>query len=140
MIVVGTKEELQEAIKNKVDSIRIEGPYAGIVAQKIRSRKKVKKVAIGVGTLALVGGVIAAPFTGGASLAGSAVGLTAMGLTVGAVTLTTTQLAMLLGVGGSLLAYSIHEKSILDTKQSIFRAGRNSPPAVQPASRKVDPV
>ena len=74
MIVVRTKEELQEAIKNKVDSIRIEGPYAGIVAQKIRSRKKVKKVAIGVGTLALVGGVIAAPFTGGASLAGSAVG------------------------------------------------------------------
>jgi hypothetical protein len=95
MVVVRTKEELQEAIKNKVDSIRIEGPYAGIVAQKIRSRKTVKKVAIGVGTLALVGGVIAAPFTGGASLAGSAVGLTAMGLTVGAITITTTQLAML---------------------------------------------
>lgn len=109
MVVVRTKEELQEAIKNKVDSIRIEGPYAGIVAQKIRSRKK-KKMAMGVGTLALVGGVVAAPFTGGASLAGSAAGLTAMGLAVGAVTLTTTQLAMLLGVGGPLLAYSIHEK------------------------------
>ena len=103
MVVVRTKEELQEAIKNKVDSIRIEGPYAGIVAQKVRSRKKVKKVAIGVGTLALVGGVIAAPFTGGASLAGSAVGLTAMGLTVGAVTITTTQLAMLLGFGASAI-------------------------------------
>ena len=100
MVVVRTKEELQEAIKNKVDSIRIEGPYAGIVAQKIRSRKKVKKVAIGVGTLALVGGVIAAP------LAGSAVGLTAMGLTVGAVTITTTQLAMLLGFG----AFAIYKK------------------------------
>lgn len=106
MVVVRTKEELQETIKNKVDSIRIEGPYAGIVAQKIRSRKKVKKVAIGVGTLALVGGVIAAPFTGGASLAGSAVGLTAMGLTVGAVTITTTQLAMLLGFG----AFAIYKK------------------------------
>ena len=106
MVVVRTKEELQEAIKNKVDSIRIEGPYAGIVAQKIRSRKKVKKVAIGVGTLALVGGVIAAPFTGGASLAGSAVGLTAMGLTVGAITITTTQLAMLLGFG----AFAIYKK------------------------------
>ena len=106
MVVVRTKEELQEDIKNKVDSIRIEGPYAGIVAQKIRSRKKVKKVAIGVGTLALVGGVIAAPFTGGASLAGSAVGLTAMGLTVGAVTITTTQLAMLLGFG----AFAIYKK------------------------------
>lgn len=43
MVVVRTKEELQEAIKNKVDSIRIEGHYAVIVAQKIRSRKKVKK-------------------------------------------------------------------------------------------------
>ena len=106
MVVVRTKEELQEAIKNKVDSIRIEGPYAGIVAQKIRSRKKVKKVAIGVGTLALVGAVIAAPFTGGASLAGSAVGLTAMGLTVGAITITTTQLAMLLGFG----AFAIYKK------------------------------
>lgn len=106
MVVVRTKEELQEAIKNKVDSIRIEGPYAGIVAQKIRSRKKVKKVAIGVGTLALVGGVVAAPFTGGASLAGSAVGLTAMGLTVGAITITTTQLAMLLGLG----AFAIYKK------------------------------
>lgn len=106
MVVVRTKEELQEAIKNKVDSIRIEGPYAGIVAQKIRSRKKVKKVAIGVGTLALVGGVIAAPFTGGASLAGSAAGLTAMGLTVGAITISTTQLAMLLGLG----AFAIYKK------------------------------
>ena len=106
MVVVRTKEELQEAIKNKVDSIRIEGPYAGIVAQKIRSRKKVKKVAIGVGTLALVGGVIAAPFTGGASLAGSAVGLTALGWTFGAITITTTQLAMLLGFG----AFAIYKK------------------------------
>ena len=63
-------------------------------------------MAIGVGTLALVGGVIAAPFTGGASLAGSAVGLTAMGLTVGAITITTTQLAMLLGFG----AFAIYKK------------------------------
>ena len=106
MVVVGTKEELQEAIKNKVDSIRIEGPYAGIVAQKIRSRKKVKKVAIGVGTLALVGGVIAAPFTGGASLAGSVAGATAMGLTVGTITISTAELAMILGFA----AYAINKK------------------------------
>ena len=106
MIVVRTKEELQEAIKNKVDSIRIEGPYAGIVAQKIRSRKKVKKVAIGVGTLALIGGVIAAPFTGGASLAGSVAGATAMGLTVGTITISTAELAMILGFA----AYVINKK------------------------------
>ena len=106
MVVVRTKEELREAIKNKVDSIRIEGPYAGIVAQKIRSRKKVKKVAIGVGTLALIGGVIAAPFTGGASLAGSVAGATAMGLTVGTITISTAELAMILGFA----AYVINKK------------------------------
>ena len=106
MIVVRTKEELQEAIKNKVDSIRIEGPYAGIVVQKIRSRKKVKKMAMGVGALALVGGVVAAPFTGGASLAGSAAGLTAMGLTVGTVTISTAELAMILGFA----AYALNKK------------------------------
>lgn len=70
-------------------------------------KKEGEKVAIGVGTLALVGGVIAAPFTGGASLAGSAVGLTAMGLTVGAITITTTQLAMLLGFGAFAIYKSI---------------------------------
>lgn len=106
MVVVRTKEELQEAINNKVDSIRIEGPYAGIVAKKVRSRKKAKKVAMGVGTLALVGGFVAAPFTGGVSLGGSAMGLTAMGLTVGAITISTAQLTMLLGLG----AFAIYKK------------------------------
>jgi len=106
MVVVRTKEELQEAIKNKVDSIRIEGPYAGIVAKKIRSRKKLKKIAMGAGALALMGGFVAAPFTGGISLAGSVMGATAMGLTIGAITLTTTQLAMILG----LVGYAIHKE------------------------------
>lgn len=106
MVVVRTKDELQEAIKNKVDSIRIEGPYAGIVAQKIRSRKKVKKMAMGVGALALVGGVVAAPFTGGVSLAGSVAGATAMGLTVGTITISTAELAMILGFA----AYAINKK------------------------------
>lgn len=100
MVVVRTKEELQEAVKNKATSIRIEGPYAGIVAKKIRSRKKVKKVAMGVGALALVGGVVMAPFISGASLAGSAMGIAAMGLTVGTITISAVELAMLLGFTG----------------------------------------
>lgn len=73
MIVVRTKEELQEAIKNKVDSIRIEDPYAKTFANAVRSRRrkaKVAKGAIGFGALAVIGGLAAAPFTGGASLAG----------------------------------------------------------------------
>ena len=79
MIVVRTKEELQEAIKNKVDSIRIEGPYAKIFANAVRSRRrkaKVAKGAIGFGALAVIGGLAAAPFTGGASLAGTVMGAT----------------------------------------------------------------
>ena len=96
MIVVRTKEELQEAIKNKVDSIRIEGPYAKIFA----------KGAIGFGALAVIGGLAAAPFTGGASLAGTVMGATAMGLTIGAVTISTAELAMILGFA----VYALNKK------------------------------
>lgn len=108
MIVVRTKEELQEAIKNKVDSIRIEDPYAKTFANAVRSRRRKAKVkgAIGFGTLAVIGGLAAAPFTGGASLAGTVMGATAMGLTVGTVTISTAELAMILGFA----AYALNKK------------------------------
>ena len=110
MIVVRTKEELQEAVKNKTTSIRIEGPYAKEFANTIRSRKRkantAKKTAMGVGALALIGGIAAAPFTGGVSLAGSVVGATAMGLTIGTITISTAELAMILG----LAAYALNKK------------------------------
>lgn len=108
MITVKTKDELEQAIKdNKGESIRVEGPYAKALAKKIRSKKKIGKVAIAGGALALIGGVVAAPFTGGTSLAGSAAGVVAMGATIGTITLTTTELAMILGVGGLLGGYAI---------------------------------
>ena len=110
MIVVRTKEELQKAVKNKTTSIRIEGPYAKEFANTIRSRKKkaeiAKKTAMGVGTLVLIGGIAAAPFTGGVSLAGSVVGATAMGLTIGTITISTAELAMILGFA----AYALNKK------------------------------
>ena len=106
MIVVRTKEELQEAIKNKVDSIRIEDPYAKTFANAVRSRRRKAKVAIGFGALAVIGGLAAAPFTGGASLAGTVMGATAMGLTVGTVTISTAELAMILGIA----AYALNKK------------------------------
>ena len=96
MITVYNKQELQEALKNKGQKIRVEGSYANELAQKIHRKKKVSK-AVMVG-----GGLAAAPFTGGASLAGSAAGIAAMGFTAGAVTLTTAQLALILGVSASL--------------------------------------
>lgn len=112
MITVRTKNELEQAIKNNrnKECIRVEGPYAKTLANKFRSKKRVKKVskiAMAGGALAIVGGLVAAPFTGGASLAGSAAGATAMGLTIGTVTITTTELAMILGVGGLLGRYAI---------------------------------
>ena len=110
MIVVRTKEELQEAVKNKTTSIRIEGPYAKEFANTIRSRKRkaktAKKIAMGVGALALIGCIAAAPITGGVSLAGSVAGATAMGLTVGTITISTAELAMILGFA----AYAINKK------------------------------
>ena len=106
MVVVRTKDELQEAIKNKVDSIRIEDPYAKTFANAVRSRRRKAKVAIGFGALAVIGGLAAAPFTGGASLAGTVMGATAMGLTVGTVTISTAELAMILGFA----AYALNKK------------------------------
>lgn len=109
MVTVRTKQELEVALKNKATSIRIEGPYAKEFANTIRERKRkantAKKTAMGVGALALIGGIAAAPFTGGVSLAGSVVGATAMGLTVGTITISTAELAMILGFA----AYAINK-------------------------------
>lgn len=106
MVTVRTKQELEVAMKNKTASIRIEGPYAKTFANAVRSRKRKTNVAVGVGALALIGGVAAAPFTGGASLAGTVMGATAMGLTVGTVTISTAELAMILGFA----AYALNKK------------------------------
>lgn len=117
MITVYNKQELQEALKNKEQKIRVEGSYANELAQKIHRKKKVSKaVMVGEAVVAL-GGLAAAPFTGGTSLAGSVAGMAAMGITAGAVTLTTAQLALILGVSASLLGYAIHKKYKITIKR-----------------------
>lgn len=112
MVIVRSKQELEVAMKNKAASIRIESPYAKTFANAVRSRRrkaKVAKGAIGFGALAVIGGLVAAPFTGGASLAGTVMGATAMGLTVGTVTISTAELAMILG----FTAYALNKKYII---------------------------
>lgn len=112
MVIVRSKQELEVAMKNKAASIRIEGPYAKTFANAVRSRRrkaKVAKGAIGFGALAVIGGLVAAPFTGGASLAGTVMGATAMGFTVGTVTISTAELAMILGFA----AYALNKKYII---------------------------
>ena len=106
MITVRSKQELEGAVKNKTASVRIGGPYAKTFANAVRSRRRKAKVAIGFGALAVIGGLAAAPFTGGASLAGTVMGATAMGLTVGTVTICTAELAMILGFA----AYALNKK------------------------------
>lgn len=106
MITVRSKQELEVALKNKTASVRIEGPYAKTFANAVRSSRRKAKVAIGFGALAVIGGLAAAPFTGGASLAGTVMGATAMGLTVGTVTICTAELAMILGFA----AYALNKK------------------------------
>ena len=106
MITVRSKQELEVALKNKTASVRIEGPYAKTFANAVRSRRRKAKVAIGFGALAVIGGLAAAPFTGGASLAGTVMGATAMGLTIGTVTISTAELAMILGFA----AYALNKK------------------------------
>lgn len=64
MITVRSKQELEVALKNKTASVRIEGPYAKTFANAVRSRRKKTKVAVGVGALAVIGGIATAPFTG----------------------------------------------------------------------------
>ena len=106
MITERSKQELEVALKNKTASVRIEGPYAKTFANAVRSRRRKAKVAIGFGALAVIGGLAAAPFTGGASLAGPVIAATAMGLTVGTVTICTAELAMILGFA----AYALNKK------------------------------
>lgn len=119
MITVYNKQELQEALKNKGQKIRVEGSYANELAQKIHRKKKVSKAVMVGGAVVALGELAAAPFTGGASLAGSAAGIAAMGITAGAtaVTLTTAQLALILGVSASLLGYAIHKKYKITIKR-----------------------
>ena len=76
-ITVTTEKELKKAIQEKYDKIIVEGDLAKkvIQAEKI---KKLSPAAMGILTTccaAAVGGTVAAPFTGGASLGVSAVAL-----------------------------------------------------------------
>ena len=107
MKTVYTKEQLEETLK-KGETALVKGSLASEICEKYKTRKKVcKSTAIAGGAIA-VAGIVAAPFTGGTSLAGTAVGLGAMGLTIGAITISIGELALLLGAG--LAVYGICKK------------------------------
>lgn len=69
----------------------------GEIARQLAKKKKRKRAArIGVGGALIIGGIVAIPLTGGASLLGT-LGAAAVGLTVGTITISAAELAILLG-------------------------------------------
>ena len=93
MVTVYTKEELEQALRAKESHIRIKGELAEVIKKKVKRQKTAKK--IGIGTAAIgAAALIAAPLTGGASLIA---GAGAMGLTIGTVTVSAAELAILVG-------------------------------------------
>lgn len=93
MVTVSTKEGLKKAIENRETKILV----IGELAKTMRKKAKVKKVSAAGAAALIIGGVVAIPFSGGASAGLTAMGLTAMGLTVGTVTVSTAELAILCG-------------------------------------------
>ena len=89
--------------------IVVKGAFAEELKKKATHQKRAKKGAIIGGGALVLGGLALAPFTGGASAAGAAAGATA--LTVGSLSLTTAELAIIVGGGiamaGLLKGYNI---------------------------------
>lgn len=90
MVTVYTKQELAKAIANRTPQILCKGEVAKDFFKR-RKRQKVGKIA---GAAMVVGGIIALPFTGGASAAGIAAGAA---LTTGTVVISTAELAIICG-------------------------------------------
>lgn len=88
---VYTESQLKDALNEGCDTIVLYGEIANKVRKKYQTKKNVKRGGIALA----IGGILAIPFTGGASLPAAVAGLT-----VGTVTISTAELAIL--VGGSL--------------------------------------
>ncbi len=95
MKTVSTKEELESAISQGEKHIMLKGELARKIIKKKQRNKALK---IGGGIL-VIGGILAAIPTGGTSLTA-----TAMGLTVGAVTISAAELAIIFGGSTVIIA------------------------------------
>lgn len=115
MIVVKSKQELENAMRQEASQIKVVGSYAKSLAKKVKRQNTAKNTAKGGIILAGILGVgclVAAPFTGGTSLlaeglVASAIGAGAAGLTIGTITITTTELAILCGTALAGLALKL---------------------------------
>lgn len=106
MITVNNRQDLEQALKRKESRIIIVGSLADEIRQKAKSKQKKKKIAKVASAAAIAGGIIAAPFTAGTSLAA-----TAAGLTVGTLTITAVDLGII--VGGAVAMYGLSKGYIV---------------------------
>ena len=102
MRTVKTEAELKAAFEAKEKTIIVVGQMAEDMVNKSKRKKKAKAAGIAVALASLA----AIPFTLGASVGGVAVG---MGLTIGSITISTTELALLCGTAVAI--YGIHKSS-----------------------------
>ena len=116
MRTVRTESELKAAFEAKEEKIIVVGQMAKDMAQKSQRKKKAKAAGIAVALASLA----AIPFSLGASAAGVAVG---MGLTIGSITISTTELALLCGTAVAI--YGIHKDS-----KVTFRVNEKGEPEV----------
>lgn len=100
--IITTKDEFKSALKRKERRILV----GGDLAKKFKRRKQISVAAKVGGGLLIVASAIAIPFTGGASTAGMVAGAGMMGLTAGAVTISTAELAII--VGGTIALYGLY--------------------------------
>ncbi len=107
MRTVKTEAELKAAFEAKEKRIVVVGQMAEDMFNKSKRKKKAKAAGIAVALASLA----AIPFTLGASTAGVAVG---MGLTIGSITISATELALLCGTAVAL--YGIHKDSKVEFK------------------------
>lgn len=126
MVTVTTKEGLERALKNNENEIEITGE----LAEKIKKQRRRKKlIGYGVAGACFAVGVVAAPFTGGAS---AYCGLTAGTAAGGFVAMSTTELVIMcltvLGFSGSVILllkqYEYVEMEGSVSKKNIKGGGR----------------
>lgn len=88
-MIVRTKEDFKRAVEICPDKIIFKDEMAEVVKKAISQKKLKKKIGIGSGILAGAGvlaGIVAAPFTGGASLGVSALSFAAGTAAAGTIT------------------------------------------------------
>ena len=111
MRIVSNKEELNNAIKAGEKHFLCKGELAEELRRRYGIRKVAKRGFLAIG-LAAAACLVTAPFSGGTSLIGlgalAGAGAVAAGLTVGSVTITTTELAIICASVLVLIGHKVH--------------------------------